>query len=138
MPVPARLQAASKRRLIVVDSDAAVLKSVERTLRAHTERVQLLPAASAIDALVQVGLFRPHLIVLDASMDEMDAIEVCRRIKANPETRSIIVLLAAAHPTTALENKATQAGAARVTKKPLDLGLLFTDLGLPAPRPAKG
>jgi len=138
MPVPARLQAASKRRLIVVDSDTAVLKAVERTLRTHTERVQLLPAASGIDALVQVGLFRPHLIVLDASMDEMDAIEVCRRIKANAETRSITVLLAAAHPTAALENKATQAGATRVMKKPIDLALLFADLGLPPPRPAKG
>lgn len=138
MPVPPRLQSASKRRLIVVDSDPAVLKSVERTLRAHTDRVHLLPASSAIDALVQVGLFRPHLIVLDTSMDEMDAIEVCRRIKANAETRAITVLLAAAHPTTALENKASQAGAARVTKKPLDLALLFSDLGLPAPRPAKG
>ena len=134
MPVPARLQAASRRRIIVVDSDTAALKSLEKALRPHTDRVQLLPAGSGIDALVQVGLFRPHLIVLDASMDEMDAIEVCRRIKANAETRHITVLVASAHPTTALENKASAAGATRVIKKPLDVQLLFTDLGLPAPR----
>ena len=134
MPVPARLQAASRRRIIVVDSDTAALKRLEKALRPHTDRVQLLPAGSGIDALVQVGLFRPHLIVLDASMDEMDAIEVCRRIKANAETRHITVLVASAHPTTALENKASAAGATRVIKKPLDVQLLFTDLGLPAPR----
>ena len=138
MPVPARLQAASKRRLIVVDSDAAALKALDRTLRAHADRVHLLPAASGIDALVQVGLFRPHVIVLDASMDELDATEVCRRIKANAETRHITVVLAAAHVTTALENKAIQAGAARVLKKPIDLALLFGDLGIPAPRSSKG
>jgi response regulator RpfG family c-di-GMP phosphodiesterase len=64
----------------------------------------------------------------------MDAIEVCRRIKANAETRHITVLVASGHPTTALENKASAAGATRVIKKPLDVQLLFTDLGLPAPR----
>ncbi len=138
MPVPARLQAASRRRLIVVDGDAASLKAVEKLLKGHADRVQLLPAANGIDALVQVGLFRPHLIVLDASMDEFDAIEVCRRIKANSETRAIIVVLAATNVTTSLENKASQAGAARVTKKPIELATLFADLGLPPPRSAKG
>lgn len=138
MPVPARLQSASRRRVIVVDADATALKSLERALRPHSERVQLLAAASGIDALVQVGLFRPHLIVLDGSMDELDAIEVCRRIKATPETRAITVLLASANPTAALENKASQAGVTRVLKKPIDLALLFTDLGIPLPRAAKG
>jgi len=138
MPVPARLQAASRRRLIVVDSDASALKAVEKNLRPYAERVQLLAAASGIDALVQVGLFRPHAIVLDASMDDTDSLEVCKRIKANAETRAITVLLATAHPTTALENKAMAAGATRVVKKPIDPTSLFSDLGLPAPRPAKG
>ncbi len=134
MPVPARLQAASRRRVIVVDGDSTALKTLEKALRPHADRVQLLPASSGIDALVQVGLFRPHLIVLDGSMDGLDAIEVCRRIKANAETRHITVVLASAHPTTALENKALAAGATRVVKKPIDLQILFADLGLPAPR----
>ena len=134
MPVPARLQAASRRRVIVVDGDSTALKTLEKALRSHADRVQLLAASSGIDALVQVGLFRPHLIVLDGSMDGLDAIEVCRRIKANAETRHISVVLASAHPTTALENKALAAGATRVVKKPIDLQVLFADLGLPAPR----
>jgi excisionase family DNA binding protein len=138
MPVPARLQSASRRRIIVVDTDAAALKAFERTLRPHSEREQLLPAGSGIDALVQVGLFRPHLIVLDASMDELDAIEVCRRIKANPETRGITVLLASPNPTSALENKALQAGATRVLKKPIDPAMLFAELHIPLPRAVKG
>ena len=138
MPVPARLQAASRRRLIVVDADQAALKTLEKNLRPYSERVQLLPAASGIDALVQVGLFRPHAIVLDATMDDTDSVEVCKRIKANPETRHITVLLATAHPTVALENKAAAAGATRVVKKPIDPVSLFADLGLPAPRPLKG
>ena len=134
MPVPARLQAASRRRVIVVDGDSTALKTLEKALRSHADRVQLLAASSGIDALVQVGLFRPHLMVLDGSMDGLDAIEVCRRIKANAETRHISVVLASAHPTTALENKALAAGATRVVKKPIDLQVLFADLGLPAPR----
>ena len=136
MPVPVRLQAASRRRVIAVDGEASALKALEKTLRPHVDRVQLMSASSGIDALVQVGLFRPHLIIVDASMDELDAIEVCRRIKANPETRAITVLITAAHITTALENKATQAGATRIVKKPIEIGQLLADLGIsPAARP---
>jgi excisionase family DNA binding protein len=138
MPVPPRLQSASRRRLIAVDADTAALRSLEKTLRPYADRVQLLPAASGIDALVQVGLFRPHVIVLDASMDELDAIEVCKRIKANPETRAITVLITASHVTSSLENKATAAGAADVLKKPIDLAQLLTSLGFAAQaRPAR-
>ena len=130
MPVPSRLLAASRRRLIAVDADSASLKALERTLRPHADRIQLLPASSAIDALVQVGLFRPHVILLDGSMDEIDAVEVCKRIKANPETRGITVLITAAHPTPSLENKAEQAGASRILKKPVDLQTLLSELGV--------
>ncbi len=139
MPVPARLQSASRRRVIAVDGDAAALKALEKALRPYQDRVQLISAPSAIDALMQVGLARPHVVVLDASMDELDAIEVCRRIKANPETRAITVLLASAHVTSSLENKATQAGAAQVLRKPLDLATLLGELGVsPASRTARG
>jgi excisionase family DNA binding protein len=132
MPVPSRLQSASRRRLIAVDGDTAALKSLEKTLRPYADRVALTPAASGIDALVQVGLIRPHAIVLDASMDELDSIEVVRRIKANPETRGITVIITSAHPTTSLENKAAAAGASRVLKKPVDLASLLADLGIPS------
>jgi two-component system cell cycle response regulator len=68
-------------------------------------------------------------------MDELDAIEVCRRIKATPETRAIIVLITASHVTPSLENKAVQAGASRVLKKPIDAGQLLGEIGIaPSPR----
>ena len=132
MPVPGRLLSAARRRLIVADADASALKALDKTLRPYADRVQIVSAASGIDALVQVGLFRPHVILLDASMDELDAIEVCRRIKATAETRSITVLITAAHVTTALENKAAQAGASRVLKKPIDAAQLLGELGIAA------
>jgi excisionase family DNA binding protein len=139
MPVPALLRSASRRRLIAVDGDPAALKALEKTLRPYQDRVQLLPAASGIDALMQVGLIRPHAVVLDASMDEIDAIEVCRRIKANPETRGITVILTAAHVTPSLENKATAAGASHVLKKPVELTTLLGDLGIaPTGRTTRG
>ncbi len=139
MPVPARLLAASRRRIIAVDAEGAALKALDRSLRPHADRVHLLSAGSAIDALVQVGLFRPHLILLDASMDEIDAIEVCRRIKANAETKAITVIISAAHVTPSLENKASQAGASCVLKKPIEVSSLFTELGIALPtRPVRG
>jgi excisionase family DNA binding protein len=134
MPVPLRLESAARRRIIVVDTDASAVKALEKGLRPYQDRVQLVSSPNAIDALVQIGLTRPHLVLLDASMDELDAIEVCKRIKANPETRGIVIILASGHVTSALENKAAQAGANRVMRKPIEAAQLVADLGIPPPR----
>jgi CheY-like chemotaxis protein len=67
-------------------------------------------------------------------MDELDAIEVCKRIKANPETRGITIVITSGHVTSSLENKAAHAGAVRVVRKPVEPELLIADLGIPPPR----
>jgi CheY-like chemotaxis protein len=70
-------------RLLVVDDDASQLRAVERVLRAQ-EHVDVRFADNGVDAMLQVGLAKPDLIVMDVFMPGLDGIEACRRIKANP------------------------------------------------------
>jgi excisionase family DNA binding protein len=130
MPIPRSLESVSRRRLLVVDDDTAHLRVVARLFRKHEARIQLELASNAIDALVMVGSFRPHLVVLDVFMPEVDGIEVCRRLKAHPETRQVGVVIMSGQLTAEVQNKARHAGARSCMRKPLDVDVILGQLGL--------
>ena len=134
MPIPRSLAGASNRRLLIVDDNPQNLKALERLLKPHLGRIQLQTTSNGIDALVMVGSFKPNLIVLDVFMPEIDGLEVCRRLKDNPETRNIGVLVASGHLTPEVEASALQAGARRCLQKPIDIGFVLENLGVSALR----
>jgi excisionase family DNA binding protein len=132
MPVPTSLSAAMKQRLLIVDDNTKYVAALKRRLKPYAERLDLEVATNGIDALVQVGAFKPHLLVLDVFMPgEIDGLEVCRRLKASPDTRHIAVLVTTGELTPELEAAARKAGAQRVLAKPIDLGELLEAVGLP-------
>src|SRR5215831_19090942 len=96
------------------------LRAIERILRDQHE-VDLTIADNALDAMIAVGALKPDLVVMDILMPGLDGIEACRRIKSNPETRDIQIILASAMMTPELERAARHAGAKRAVTKPVDL-----------------
>ena len=130
MPVPSGLELATRRRILVVDDDAAQLRAYQRAFRSHEARVQLAVTESGIDALVLVGTFRPHLILLDVYMPGLDGLEVCRRLKANPTTRRIGVVIASGNLTDRLASDGLLAGAQRCLEKPVETAVLLEELGV--------
>ncbi|MFA5139090.1 MAG: response regulator [Elusimicrobiota bacterium] len=72
--------------------------------------------------------FKPDVILLDVAMPVMDGWECCRRLRADPETRDIPVILMTAWLSDDLVRRAEALGAARVLVKPFDedelMGLL--------------
>jgi len=130
MPIPKVMEGIARRRLLLVDDDVKTLKSVERSLKKYESRIHLVTAQHGIDALVQVGAFKPHLIVLDVFMPEIDGLEVCRRLKANPDTAEIDVYVTSAQLKPDIVRKATEAGAAGCLPKPIETAVLLQHLGV--------
>jgi excisionase family DNA binding protein len=132
MPIPTSLEAAGRKRLLIVDDDMMHLRTMGRLVnQRYQDRVHVALTENGIDALVMVGSFKPHLIVLDVFMPEIDGLEVCRRLKANPETRDIQVIVASGHLTAEVEDNAMRAGARRCLTKPIDVDLIIEELGIP-------
>ncbi len=111
-------------RVLYVDDDLLLLRAIEQALRAQS-RIALTVASNALDAMLAIGTNRPDLLIMDVYMPGLDGIEACRRIKANPETAALHVVLTSLTMTPDLEAAAAAAGADRAIDKPTDLASLI-------------
>ncbi|MEO8550235.1 MAG: thiamine pyrophosphate-binding protein, partial [Kofleriaceae bacterium] len=116
----------SKRRILIVDDDELQLRAATR-LAKRDRRIELLLASNPIDALLLVGASQPDTVVIDVFMPGMDGFEVCRRIKANPDTCDIQIIMASATMDADLAEQAYRAGATHAVAKPVDLQLAFAE-----------
>ncbi len=79
-------------RILVVDDEAAITELVSTVLRYEGFEVEV--AASGRTALDAVVAFRPHLLVLDVMLPDLDGFEVQRRMRAEGSTTPILYLTA--------------------------------------------
>lgn len=113
---------AAAARILIVDDEWAN----REMLRAYLRRAgyQVEEANSGEQALEQAAKDAPALIMLDMQLPVMDGYETCRRLKRNPATRGIPVLMITAHDDGDSE-QAHAAGASGVVRKPFDVQILL-------------
>jgi PAS domain S-box-containing protein len=80
----------SKFNILIVDDNDASRYAKGRTLRQAGFEVK--EAASGDEALRLAETERPRMALLDVNLPDMNGFEVCRHIKSNPSTSSILVL----------------------------------------------
>ncbi|OWU76995.1 phosphate regulon transcriptional regulator PhoB [Phaeobacter sp. 22II1-1F12B] len=85
---------ANQPTVLVVEDEPAQREVLAYNLEAEGFRV--IRAASGDEALLLVDEDMPDIIVLDWMMPTLSGIEVCRRLKIRPETRSIPVIMLSA------------------------------------------
>jgi CheY-like chemotaxis protein len=77
--------------VMVVDDDREIQKMSHRVLEGLGYGVIL--ARDGLEGLELAGKYKPDLILTDALMPRMDGREMCRQIKAGPETKEIKVVV---------------------------------------------
>nr|WP_321444265.1 PleD family two-component system response regulator [uncultured Cohaesibacter sp.] len=110
-------------RVLVVDDIPANVKLLEARLMA--DYFDVLCAQSGKEALEILALNMVDIVLLDVMMPEMDGFEVCRRIKANPQTMHIPVVMVTALDQVSDRVMGLEAGADDFLTKPLnDMALI--------------
>ena len=84
---------AGPKTVLWVDDNPNMLELVEVGFSGMNRSVTLKTARGGVPALEMLGAFTPDLIVLDIMMSDMDGLEVLSRLKANPKTASVPVLV---------------------------------------------
>ena len=83
----------TQRCVLVVDDDAAIVDFLETALEDEGYQVR---AAVGADALSLARILQPAVILLDINMPGMDGIEVSRRLRDNPATAPIPIIVMSA------------------------------------------
>ena len=113
-----------KKRVLIVEDEAGT----RAALREFLERSGYLSAEAAdgLAGLAQAESWHPDAILLDVRMPGLDGYEVCRRLKANPATKPIPVIVVTAVQDDVLNRLAYDAGAMACLLKPFRLDALLT------------
>lgn len=126
LPIPTELSPALS--LLVIDDEVRFLGALELMLRQEHPGVRVEVADNPIDGLLKVGLLRPNVVLLDAYMPGMDGLEVCRRLKASPQTRDIAVIATSGSSSPELVEAFHKEGACGFLPKPLSAQELIRTL----------
>jgi two-component system, cell cycle response regulator len=110
-------------RVLVVDDVELNVKLLEAKL--SSEYFQVIPAFNGPAALELAEVELPDIILLDVMMPRMDGFEVCRRLKANPRTTDIPVVMVTALSDIADRLRGLEAGADDFLTKPVNDIALF-------------
>ncbi len=109
-------------KVLIVDDDPTVHKLI--TKRLHAEQYEVQSVFDAPSAIEEIGQKHPDLVILDLMMPRISGIEVCQKIKSNPETKDILVLILSAKESQDDRIKGLEIGADDYVSKPFHLSSL--------------
>jgi len=78
-------------KLLVVEEDESLRQFLRSRL--ETEGYRVVTATDGEEALRAVGLEMPDAIILDLVLPELDGLSVCRRLRADPQTARVPILV---------------------------------------------
>jgi len=106
-------------RILVVDDEPVNRELIRDSLEACGYAIE--EAASGAEALACIAASPPDVVLLDVSMPVLDGLEVCRRLKDDPLTAPVPVIMVTAHADRRDRLAGINAGANDYLSKPIDL-----------------
>jgi two-component system OmpR family response regulator len=124
-PIIARVEVEPEGvRVLVVDDEPSIVDVISMALRHQGFGVEV--AASGKEALDQVRRWRPHVMVLDVMLPDMDGFEVARRLSA--EHADVPIVFLSARDATADKVRGLTTGGDDYVTKPFSLEELIARL----------
>ena len=106
-----------KSRILIADDNEPNVELLEAYLGGLD--VDTAVAVDGQDTLAKVASFKPHLILLDIMMPKLSGFEVCKKLKSDPSTSSIMTLMVTALNELGDIERAVQAGTDDFLSKPV-------------------
>ncbi len=109
----------AKYTVLVVEDNPQHLELIQVYLEDMPE-VRVISALNGLEAMAKVQQELPDLVLLDIMMPKMSGFEVCQRIKGDPKTRDILVVMVTALNETGDVERAAECGTDDYLAKPVD------------------
>ncbi len=115
-----------RSRILIADDNLQNCELLEAYLAEADEDFEIDMAFDGPQTLQKVQEFQPDLILLDIMMPRMSGYEVCQRLKADPKTRDIPILMVTALNEMGDIERAVEAGCDDFLTKPVNRLELLT------------
>ena len=112
-----------QRKILIVEDEVSLLKLESILLTTRGYKVSAV--TDGLKALEEIKNDIPDLVLLDIMIPGIDGFEVCRRIKADPETASLPVVMLTAKKSSADQARGVEAGADAYMTKPFKSGKII-------------
>src|SRR3954469_6070464 len=107
-----------KSRILIADDNEPNVELLEAYLAGLD--VETAVAVDGQDTLNKVASFKPHLVLLDIMMPKLSGFEVCKKLKSDPATSHIMILMVTALNELGDIERAVQAGTDDFLSKPVN------------------
>jgi two-component system, OmpR family, alkaline phosphatase synthesis response regulator PhoP len=108
----------TRDRVLIADDNEANVELLEAYLADMD--VDVAVAVDGQDTLDKAAAFQPDLILLDVMMPKLSGFEVCEKLKSNPATSKIMILMVTALNEHGDMERAVDAGTDDFLSKPVD------------------
>src|SRR6185295_3204867 len=108
----------SKSRILIADDNGPNVELLEAFL--SDLDCQIAVAVDGRDTLAKVTQFQPDLILLDVMMPKLSGFEVCEKLKSDPATKGIMILMVTALNELGDIERAVNAGTDDFLSKPVN------------------
>jgi two-component system alkaline phosphatase synthesis response regulator PhoP len=112
-------KAPDSTKILIVDDDPAAVELMQYLLQ--EEGFQTALAVTGVEGLAMAKGERPDLILLDVMLPELDGLQVCQELRADPATAGLPIIMLSAKAQTSDCECGQQAGADLYLTKPIDL-----------------
>lgn len=123
--IPVATIGSDRKRVLIVDDEPEIVLLITDLLE-HDGRFEVRSAATGYDAGMETERFRPHLIVLDYMLPDINGNIVCQRVRAQEDNADTRVLCVSGVVELTEIAKLKASGADDFLKKPFDLRELVT------------
>jgi len=110
--------ATAPKRLLVIEDDPMIVACLRVRLRAGG--YDCVAVGDGLGGLAEARTNPPSVVLLDIRLPGMDGFEVCRELRADPETADVPVIVLSANVTDDVRAASFEAGARHVVAKPYD------------------
>jgi len=102
--------------ILIVEDEESLLKL--ESILLSSKGYKVTGVRDGLAALSEIEKIKPDLILLDIMMPGIDGFEVCRRIKENPDTKDIPIVMLTAKKSAADQARGAEVGADAYITKP--------------------
>ena len=115
----------AETRVLIINDDPSLVDNLQRFFTLHDPQMDVFAAVSGPRAIGMASARKPHVIIVDGDMADIDGYTLTRQIRQEEGMGSVPVIILADKPSEATALKARQAGAAAHMADATDPSIVF-------------